>query len=121
VDESATDESLEAYESRAEAEVPRVSTSMSCFIHIVRLRRIESSIQQSVYRVDRTACLPDSAINDFLEELEEWKENIPLDNRPGGDNETSSYDGNTYYVNLSRSIEILRAVANKSYSDGVLL
>jgi hypothetical protein len=50
---------------------------MSCFIRQVTLERIESKIQQSVYRVDRKSCMSDDEIETFLEELAEWRQTMP--------------------------------------------
>ena len=65
---------------------------------MTRLRRIESSIQQSVYRVDKPLHLSKKTIDRFLEELETWKAQIPFDNRPDKDTETTSYEGYDYYM-----------------------
>ena len=52
-------------------------TSMAPFIHIVRIVRIESHIQQSIYRVDRPSReFPE--IDQFLEQLLIWKDDIPV-------------------------------------------
>ena len=72
------------------------STSLSCFIHIIRLRRIESEIQQSIYRVDRQKSLSRSKIDRFLDNLSEWQQRIPGDFSEN-DTETYSYDGIYYY------------------------
>ena len=75
----------------------RTSTSLSCFIHTIRLRRIESSIQQSVYRVDKTSNLPHKVIDRFLAELNIWKQLIP-DEPVVDDIEIYSYDGYDYHL-----------------------
>ena len=75
---------------------PEPSTSLSCFIHIIRLRRIESHIQQSIYRVDKHKSLSRPKIDRFLNILEEWKSNSPPP-FPDHDTETYSYDGVHYY------------------------
>ena len=46
---------------------------MSCFIRQVKLAKIESRIQQSIYRVDRQTCMEDVEIDTFLAELAEWR------------------------------------------------
>lgn len=76
---------------------------MSLFIHLTKLRRIESGVQQVAYRVDKPTTLPAAVIDRFLEELEEWKERIPLDNRfenQDVDQEMTTFDGSNYYVFL---------------------
>ncbi|PVH96033.1 hypothetical protein DM02DRAFT_632338 [Periconia macrospinosa] len=54
----------------------RKPTSMSCFIHITRLRIIESRIQQSVYRVDAEGA-PRTEVDGYLRQLEEWRTSMP--------------------------------------------
>lgn len=75
------------------------SSSMSSFLHVVRLRKIESKIQQTVYRVDQTTGVPDAVIDGFLDELSTWKSLIPLDTRKKTDLEARAFDGYDYYVN----------------------
>jgi hypothetical protein len=74
------------------------SSSMSSFLHVVRLRKIESKIQQTVYRVDQTTGVADSVIDGFLDELSTWKSLIPLDTRKKTDLEARAFDGYDYYV-----------------------
>ena len=75
------------------------SSSMSSFLHIVRLRKIESKIQQTVYRVDQSTGVSDADIDGFLDELSTWKSLIPLDTRKKTDLEARAFDGYDYYVN----------------------
>lgn len=74
------------------------SSSMSSFLHIVRLRKIESKIQQTVYRVDQTTGVSDAVIDGFLDELSTWKSLIPMDTRKKTDLEARAFDGYDYYV-----------------------
>jgi hypothetical protein len=64
---------------------------------MIRLRRIESNIQQSAYRVDRSAALPPSVVDRFVQELCAWKDSIPEDS-PLQDTEQYSFDGYVYYM-----------------------
>jgi hypothetical protein len=86
-------------------EQPAVSsTSMSCFIHICRLRIIESNIQQNIYRVDQ----PDvevSEIDKYLQQLEAWREGIPQDAQRSATSTSNgtSFAGRDYYVGRSFS------------------
>jgi hypothetical protein len=88
------------------SQVPADSTSLSCFIHICRLRRIESHIQQSVYRVDHLSGVPEIEVESFVRQLEEWKEGIPCDARQHSADKASTktdtmvIDGYGYYVGL---------------------
>lgn len=82
IDEDCTDvEPLAQVAGEASNTAPAQSTSLSSFIHVVRLRRIESDIQQTIYRVDETTDLAESVIDDFLNKLAKWKDSIPLDTK----------------------------------------
>ncbi|RDW82656.1 hypothetical protein BP6252_03768 [Coleophoma cylindrospora] len=78
---------------------PPARSSLSCFIHTIRLRQIESNIQQSVYRVDKSTSLPIAVIDRFLAELAHWRDNIPVpDDKFTVDPSTKSYEGYDYYM-----------------------
>ena len=77
---------------------PSTSTSMSCFIHITRLRIIESNIQQHVYRVDQSTKISEKEVDHYLHQLQLWKSKIPLDTSKMVDQEASAFDGYDYYV-----------------------
>ncbi|KAK5655169.1 hypothetical protein OQA88_6068 [Cercophora sp. LCS_1] len=77
---------------------PTSSTSLSSFIHIVKLRRIESSIQQSIYRVDKDFAVSDDIIDAFLAKLETWKTQIPTDAHRKRDLPDQPFDGYDYYM-----------------------
>lgn len=87
-------------------QAPTVSTSLSCFIHICRLRRIESHIQQSIYRVDvdQQSGVANADVEAFIRQLEDWRESIPQDARrhnadkPSTRTDTLVIDGYGYYV-----------------------
>ena len=80
------------------------STSMSAFIHITRLRRIESEIQQSVYRLDEPNSMSETDIDKILGRLEEWKSKIPTYTQSivGSDNIT--FDGRDSFVRFHKNI-----------------
>lgn len=52
-------------------------SSMSCFIHICRLRIIESNIQQSIYRVDDPSAISELEVDRYIEQLEHWRTTMP--------------------------------------------
>lgn len=74
------------------------STSLTAFLHILRLRRIESSIQQTIYRVDQSINVTDAEVDYHLEQLEQWKSLIPLDAKTHVDKESVAFDGYDYYM-----------------------
>jgi len=107
VDESVQDEAVfEAAQLAATSDGgPRaVSTSLSCFIHICCLRRIESKIQQTIYRVDQPSGVSPSDIGNFIKQLDDWKDRIPKDARqhsgdkPTTKTDTKVIDGYGYYM-----------------------
>jgi hypothetical protein len=54
-------------------------TSLTNFIHTIRLRRIQSEIQQAIYRVDQEIDPPDEIIENLLEKLAKWRDLVPDD------------------------------------------
>ncbi|KAF2808485.1 uncharacterized protein BDZ99DRAFT_477985 [Mytilinidion resinicola] len=82
---------------------PAKSSSMSCFIHICRLRIIESNIQQAIYRVDQPTSVTEPEAERFVLQLEQWKANMPRDARnpdtPSNvELDSMSMDGYDYHV-----------------------
>jgi hypothetical protein len=102
-------------------------TTMSCFIHFVRLKRIESDIQHTIYRVDS----PDSpenvyeATDGFLQQLQAWRDAIPVESTQD-ESDSQAFEGNDYrrydnYVSSSASIEVLTwFTTNDWLLDGVV-
>ncbi|KAH7027251.1 fungal-specific transcription factor domain-containing protein [Microdochium trichocladiopsis] len=113
VDESTTAEELEARAvSSSTYQAPRISTSLSSFIQLVRLRRIESAIHNTVYRVDSdNANVEDEVIEDLLERLEQWRELVPQDasgKRDQSHLDAIPYDGfELYMVHYFKSKRLL--------------
>jgi hypothetical protein len=103
-DVAAFEAALSNVQSTPADETPTISTSLSCFIHICRLRRIESQIQQSIYRVDNSTNATESEVESFIRQLEQWKDKIPRDaRRHNADKATTTtdtklIDGYGYYV-----------------------
>ncbi len=54
------------------------SSTLTNFIHIVRLKRIQSEIQHSIYRVDQAPTLSHNLIGKFLDRLAHWQQHLPL-------------------------------------------
>lgn len=99
VDEAITgQEFADMAELAEQTTAPSNSTSLSSFIQIVRIRRIESDIQQSIYRVDETPETSDHTVDAFLERLDHWKSLIPLDARKMKDREAVPFDGYDVYM-----------------------
>ncbi|KAK5718800.1 hypothetical protein LTR17_015634 [Elasticomyces elasticus] len=72
--------------------------STPCFVHICRLRMIESRIQQTVYRADQPqTALPLLELQSFIEQLEQWKCGIPAGNHVAGSSSINTYDSYLIY------------------------
>ncbi|KFA54954.1 hypothetical protein S40293_02305 [Stachybotrys chartarum IBT 40293] len=96
IDEDTTQEQLANLDSILGSQTK--ATSMTSFILIARLRRIESDIQQTVYRVDQSIVIDDAIIDGFLHRLEVWKSTIPQDCRRMRDVGDVPFDGYDYYM-----------------------
>ncbi|KAI0176924.1 fungal-specific transcription factor domain-containing protein [Pestalotiopsis sp. NC0098] len=97
IDEDITEEGLASIP-LTQTLPPDTSTSLSSFIQIVRIRRIESDIQQSIYRVDETSETSDQTVDAFLARLDHWKSLIPLDARGKKDMQGVPFDGYDVYM-----------------------
>lgn len=93
--------------------VPSTSSPMDCFIHICKLRVIESHIQQTIYRVDQPGASA-GELETFICQLDLWKANIPIDAQLADAKSINGYD---YYVSCTSNR--LRTTADRA--DGLLL
>ncbi|KAK8076500.1 fungal-specific transcription factor domain-containing protein [Apiospora phragmitis] len=84
------------------------STTMTGFIHLCKLRVMESHIQQSIYRVDQSTTATDVEVEGFLEKLEGWKSRIPLD-------ASSPYTQTTTGVGYDTFVRILPQLRCKNH------
>lgn len=86
---------------------PSIPTSLSCYIHLLRLKRIESMIQHTMYRVDCPPLSDTSHQTDkYLELLSEWKHGIPaqsVDRAESTFHQGSYFHAIDIYVSLSCS------------------
>lgn len=101
VDESSSEESITGLEILPPPEVNR-RTSLASFLKTIELRRIESEIQQTIYRVDSTVAVEDSLVDHFLGRLAQWKDSIPHGARHVKDSGHEPFDGYDYYVSFLR-------------------
>ncbi|CAK7238387.1 hypothetical protein SEUCBS140593_010634 [Sporothrix eucalyptigena] len=112
VDEAALEVGIAAAQRRQrqqeqKKEAPRRTTTLSPFIHLTKLRMIESSIQQNIYRVDRGVKVSDAEIDGFLEQLDAWKRSIPRRGGPGSDFSSPSNEDERYMVYYYASVRLL--------------
>lgn len=54
-------------------------TSLTPFIHFLRLRMIESKIEHVIYRLNRKTQANPALIQNFIEQLSAWKNAIPIE------------------------------------------
>lgn len=83
---------------RVHSGVSEKTKSLSLFIHIARLRMIESEIQQTVYRVDQPDHLSESVVRGFIDRLTAWRDMIPYDAKDKVDESDRPFDGYIYYM-----------------------
>ncbi|KAM7194167.1 Fungal specific transcription factor domain containing protein [Naviculisporaceae sp. PSN 640] len=74
------------------------TTSLSSFIHLVRLRSIESDIQQTIDRHEDCVPIHDHSFDVFLTDLEAWRSCIPADAREKKDLPGVPFDGYDFYL-----------------------
>ncbi|CAK7232464.1 hypothetical protein SBRCBS47491_008280 [Sporothrix bragantina] len=114
VDEAAFDAGIAAahrrqrqQEQQQAQQKPRRITTLSPFIHLTRLRMIESSIQRNIYRVDRGVEVSDAEIDGFLEHLDAWKRDIPRRGGPSNNFGSSTNEDERYMVYYYASVRLL--------------
>ena len=73
-------------------------TTLTSFIHRTRLKRIESEIQHTVYRVDKPGPIADTTIDAFLDTLHSWKDAIPYDATNYIQQQNAAYEGAEFYT-----------------------
>lgn len=82
--------------------------TMTSFVHRLRLKRIESEIQHTVYRVDQSGKTPDAIIHSFLDRLDAWKDAIPYDAMHYVHQPNSAYEGpELYTIHYHRCVRFL--------------
>ncbi|KAI1082921.1 fungal-specific transcription factor domain-containing protein [Whalleya microplaca] len=72
--------------------------TLTSFIHRTRLKKIESEIQHTVYRVDRPNKVSEAIIDLFLEQLHAWKDAIPYDSKNYVYRQGEAYEGSELYT-----------------------
>lgn len=83
-------------------------TTLTPFIHRLKLKFIESKIQHVAYRVDKPEPLTSLSVDGFLAQLDEWYQAIPVqaqhfEPRPG-----VPYDGMEFYtIHYNRCVRLL--------------
>ncbi|KAK9415284.1 hypothetical protein SUNI508_02132 [Seiridium unicorne] len=84
------------------------SNTLTSFIHRLRLKRLESEIQHTVYRVDQPNKVSDSIINSFLERLNSWKVAIPIEANNFAHQHNTAYEGLEFYtIHYHRCVRFL--------------
>ena len=87
-------QNLEIFEQTKSSNAPACPpTTLTCFIHTLRLKRIESKIQSHIYRVDVIVQDLSSLTEQFLEDLAAWKNMILPQTDPRDDPTMNAYVG----------------------------
>ncbi|RDW85138.1 hypothetical protein BP6252_02728 [Coleophoma cylindrospora] len=111
IDEATDSELAIQQAAQLATEIPRnPPTTLTSFVHRVRLKRIESEIQHLLYRVDRPIKASDSIIQDFLNQLYAWRDMLPKDAKNFDDKGDLHvpFDGlDVYMVSYHRCIRLL--------------
>ena len=76
----------------------RPPTSLTTFIHFLRLRDIESKIEFTIYRVDRQTQITSEIVQGFLDKLHAWRLAIPPEYHDREDNKHEAYNGIDVFV-----------------------
>lgn len=79
-------------------------TSLTSFIHHIRLKRIESEVHRSIYRVDKSFSASRHLVQGFYKRLTAWEKAIPPECRGHAQNQdTKPYDSIDVYVGSASS------------------
>jgi hypothetical protein len=99
INEDTTDPARIHHASEHISEYPvNPATSLTSFIHQIRLKRIESEIQSTIYRVSPPTPTDPSVIQEFLDRLSAWKRMLPSETYRFEDKELQPYEGIEVYV-----------------------
>ncbi|RDW60223.1 hypothetical protein BP5796_11829 [Coleophoma crateriformis] len=84
------------------------STSLTSFVHHIRLKRIESEIQQTIYRVNSTTPIANDTIQGFLDRLSVWERLLPMASYRFEDHRLQPFDGiDAYMVAYHKCVRLL--------------
>ena len=102
INEDISDPSIIHAASRSISDMPAIpATSLTSFIHHLRLKRIESEIQSTIYRVSSPVPADTVVIQAFLDRLSAWEQMLPGESRRFEDSELQPYDGIEAYVRIA--------------------
>ena len=109
MDEDTNDIEMLQQAASEQSQLPaRPPTSLTPFIHFLRLRIIESKIEHVIYRLNRKTQANPVIIQNFIDQLSAWKDAIPLEyyDQPSG--KQGPYNGIDAFVSLSPKAEDTR-------------
>lgn len=86
------------------------SDAITCFVHICRLRKLESQIQQDTHRVDLQCLAP---VDTYLQQLQQWRSEIPRHQQIANGRSTSHHDS---YVSPMHSMRAMNYGADNGDS-----
>lgn len=83
-------------------------STLTPFIHRLRLKFIESKIQHVAYRVDKSEPLSGISVDGFLNQLDDWYRRIPLQAKQFEPKLDEPYDGTEFYtIHYHRCVRLL--------------
>jgi hypothetical protein len=80
------------------------ASSLTPFIHFMRLRKIESKIEHVVYRVDTQTPTTPQIIQEFLDQLSAWKRAIPPEYHDRQDTVYEPFNGIDIFVSAENHL-----------------
>jgi hypothetical protein len=84
----------------------RPPSSLTPFIHFLKLRKIESKIEQVIYRANKKSQPIHIVVQGFLSQLIAWKEAIPLEYHDQVNTKTGPFVGiDTFVSDFLKTIE----------------
>jgi hypothetical protein len=105
INEDTTDPAIIHHASENISEYPvNPATSLTSFIHQIRLKRIESEIQSTIYRVSPPTPPDPSVIQEFLDRLSAWERMLPSETYRFEDKELQPYEGIEVYVSIHKML-----------------
>lgn len=79
---------------------------MTPFIHFMRLRKIETRIECTIYRIDTQAQITPATTQNFMDQLETWRRAIPPEYNDEVESKTRPYNGLDIFVRVLPPIRL---------------
>lgn len=114
INEDTTDPAIIHQASEYISEYPvSPATSLTSFIHQIRLKRIESEIQSTIYHISPPTPTDPSVIQEFLDRLSAWECMLSSETYIFEDKELQLYEGIEVYVSTHDTLGMRPLNPNK--------